>query len=136
MWKDELANKAAEIRKRFDQITEEWKLLTLPKNAGKRKRSPSSIDENRETCSLVVESDVLGRVEEKDMLVEWLLSKDDTTRNGVSVMVVIGMGGLGKTTLAQHPRVKSYFDLRGWVYVSENFHDGEDPTIIYKSESS
>ncbi|XP_074559656.1 putative disease resistance RPP13-like protein 1 [Curcuma longa] len=123
---DELANKAAEIRKRFDEITKEWKLLTLPKNAGKRKRSPSPLVRNRETSSLVVESDIFGREKEKDMLVEWLLSEDDTIDNGVSVIAVIGMGGLGKTTLAQiaynDPRVKSYFDLRGWVCVSENFH--------------
>ncbi|KAG6499843.1 putative disease resistance RPP13-like protein 1 [Zingiber officinale] len=124
---DELANKAAEIRKRFDEITKEWKLLKLPKNAGKRKRSPVLLDMNRETGSLVVESDVLGREEEKDMLVKWLLSEDDdTTGNGVSVIAVIGMGGLGKTTLAQlvynDQRVKSYFDLTGWVCVSENFH--------------
>ncbi|KAG6499823.1 hypothetical protein ZIOFF_039616 [Zingiber officinale] len=123
---DELANKAAEIRKRFDQITKEWKLLTLPKNVGKRKRSPSPLDENRETGSLVVESDVLGREEEKDMLVKWLLSEDDTSVNKVSVIAVIGMGGLGKTTLAQlvynDQRVKSYFDLTRWVCVSENFH--------------
>ncbi|XP_042402977.1 putative disease resistance RPP13-like protein 1 isoform X2 [Zingiber officinale] len=123
---DELANKAAEIRKRFDEITKEWKLLKLPTNAGKRKRSPMLLDMNRETGSLVVESDVLGRAEEKDMLVKWLLSEDDTTGNGVSVIAVIGMGGLGKTTLAQlvynDQRVKSYFDLIGWVCVSENFH--------------
>ncbi|KAG6495915.1 hypothetical protein ZIOFF_043746 [Zingiber officinale] len=123
---DELANKAAEIRKRFDEITKEWKLLKLPTNAGKRKKSPMLLDMNRETGSLVVESDVLGRAEEKDMLVKWLLSEDDTTGNGVSVIAVIGMGGLGKTTLAQlvynDQRVKSYFDLIGWVCVSETFH--------------
>ncbi|KAG6499845.1 hypothetical protein ZIOFF_039640 [Zingiber officinale] len=123
---DELANKAAVIRKRFDEITKEWKLLKLPKKAGKRKRSPMLSDMNRETGSLVVESDVLGREEEKDVLVKWLLSEDDTTGNGVSVIAVIGMGGLGKTTLAQlvynDQRVKSYFDLTGWVCVSENFH--------------
>ncbi|XP_042403014.1 disease resistance protein RGA2-like isoform X2 [Zingiber officinale] len=119
---DELANKAAEIRKSFDEITKEWKLLTLPKNSGKRKR----IVGNRETGSLVVESDVLGREEEKDMLVKWLLSEDDTSVNKVSVIAVIGMGGLGKTTLAQlvynDQRVKSHFDLTGWICVSENFH--------------
>ncbi|KAG6495910.1 hypothetical protein ZIOFF_043741 [Zingiber officinale] len=123
---DELANKATEIRKRFDEITKEWKLLKLPKNAGKRKRSPMLLDMNREEGSSVVESDVFGREEEKDVLVKWLLSEDDTTGNGVSVIAVIGMGGLGKTTLAKlvynDERVKSYFDLTGWVCVSENFH--------------
>ncbi|XP_042406487.1 putative disease resistance RPP13-like protein 1 isoform X2 [Zingiber officinale] len=122
----ELANKAAEIRKRFDEITKEWKLLTLPKNAGERKRSPLTLVDNRETGSLVLESDVLGREEEKDMLVEWLLSEDDMTDNRVSVIAIIGMGGLGKTTLAQlvynDPKVKSYFNPRGWVCVSENFN--------------
>uniref|UniRef100_A0A0E0I1I7 NB-ARC domain-containing protein n=2 Tax=Oryza nivara TaxID=4536 RepID=A0A0E0I1I7_ORYNI len=41
----------------------------------------------------------------------------------VSVLPIIGIAGIGKTTVAQvvfnKERVKEYFDIRGWIYVSE-----------------
>ncbi|XP_022684237.1 disease resistance protein RGA2-like [Setaria italica] len=47
------------------------------------------------------------------------------TMHNILVLPIVGMSGVGKTTLAQviynHPKVKEQFQRRAWVYVSEHF---------------
>ncbi|XP_054815997.1 putative disease resistance RPP13-like protein 1 [Prosopis cineraria] len=75
------------------------------------------------TTSLVDEGRTYGRDDDKEKIIEWLLSANDN--NQLSVNSIVGMGGLGKTTLAQlvynDRRVMDEFDIRVWVCVSEDF---------------
>ncbi|KAJ0949882.1 putative virus X resistance protein-like, coiled-coil [Helianthus annuus] len=87
---------------------------------------------NRETSSLILDSSkILGRDEEVEMVTRTICNKDIGKYDNGEILVygIWGMGGLGKTTLAQlvynHERVDQYFDLRCWVYVSQNFQNEE-----------
>nr|GMC60942.1 putative disease resistance protein RGA3 [Ipomoea batatas] len=87
-------------------------------------RMPVKVDETRETGSILTQSSIFGRDQDKERIIEWLV---DETREGehVSVLPILGMGGLGKTTLAQmvfnEERVAQHFDLRLWVCVTSDF---------------
>nr|XP_028955167.1 putative disease resistance RPP13-like protein 1 isoform X1 [Malus domestica]XP_028955168.1 putative disease resistance RPP13-like protein 1 isoform X1 [Malus domestica]XP_028955169.1 putative disease resistance RPP13-like protein 1 isoform X1 [Malus domestica]XP_028955170.1 putative disease resistance RPP13-like protein 1 isoform X1 [Malus domestica]XP_028955171.1 putative disease resistance RPP13-like protein 1 isoform X1 [Malus domestica]XP_028955172.1 putative disease resistance RPP13-l len=66
-----------------------------------------------------------GRDGDKDKLKDLLLLSDNESSSNFSVVPIVGMGGVGKTTLAQllfnDERVKKHFDTHAWVCVSEQY---------------
>ncbi|XP_078158360.1 disease resistance protein RGA2-like [Carex rostrata] len=84
------------------------------------------------TDSLLVESKVVGRDEDKEKVVQLLLQGREN--DDLIVVPIVGMGGLGKTTLAQlvynDPRVKEHFNLPLWVCVSEEDNIGQIVKLI------
>ncbi|XP_020535356.1 putative disease resistance RPP13-like protein 1 isoform X2 [Jatropha curcas] len=64
------------------------------------------------------------RDDDKEALIKMLL-RDDANGNDLGVIPIVGMGGVGKTTLAQFvyndSRVQEWFGVRVWVCVSEEF---------------
>jgi NB-ARC domain len=66
-----------------------------------------------------------GRARDKNKLIEWLKS-NDVSDGTYSVKTIVGMAGIGKTTLVQHVYhadiIQSNFDLKIWVYVSQQYN--------------
>uniref|UniRef100_A0A0R0GQQ5 NB-ARC domain-containing protein n=1 Tax=Glycine max TaxID=3847 RepID=A0A0R0GQQ5_SOYBN len=75
-----------------------------------------------QSTSSVVESDICDRDDDKERIFEWLTSDTDKK---LSILSIVSMGGLGKTTLAQlvynDSRIDGTFDIKASVCVSEKF---------------
>ncbi|KAM4080067.1 hypothetical protein ACB094_09G163300 [Castanea mollissima] len=70
---------------------------------------------HRETHSFVRDHDVIGRADDKQKIIDLLMLPNDN--DNISVISIVGIGGLGKTTLAQ------------WVYNDEWVAQNFDPKI-------
>lgn len=114
----ELERKLEDVIERLEFIIKQQDAMDL-KSGGEVKRAQKT-----PTSSVIEACDVYGRDNDKDMLVNLLLSHDADDEN-VGVIPIVGMGGVGKTTLAQliynDDRVQREFDLKVWIYVSEEF---------------
>ncbi|KAJ0613152.1 putative virus X resistance protein-like, coiled-coil [Helianthus annuus] len=127
------AHKVKAIRTKLDEIaSRRFELNLISSDTSHVDVGVEGEMPNRETSSLILDSSkILGRDEEVEMVIRTICNKDiGKYENGeIRVYGIWGMGGLGKTTLAQlvynHERVDQYFDLRCWVYVSENFQVNE-----------
>ncbi|PKU83877.1 disease resistance protein RGA2-like [Dendrobium catenatum] len=82
----------------------------------------------RETGSLP-KNDLIGRGKDKELVLEWLRNPSNEHRGtdlyrNISLLCIVGDGGMGKTTLLQHvykDEITKDFDRKMWVCVSNNF---------------
>ncbi|MCE0482279.1 hypothetical protein HAX54_040900 [Datura stramonium] len=87
-----------------------------------KKESPKRLP----STSLVDESGVFGRHQELEKIINHLLSSDDALgKKDPNVTPIVGLGGVGKTTLARavynDKRIKHHFNITAWVCVSEEY---------------
>ncbi|MED6182139.1 hypothetical protein PIB30_025856 [Stylosanthes scabra] len=92
------------------------------------------------STSLVVSSDIFGRDKDKEEIIKLLFDDTCDAESPLTVIPVWGMGGIGKTTLAQlvysDAKVVEKFDTMAWVCVAENFDPvGLTRTILEKIAS-
>ncbi|PWA92870.1 Disease resistance protein [Artemisia annua] len=144
MVKTRIAHKVKNIRKKLEVIdANRSRFQFTPTNIREDAVGVASEISNRETSSLVNLSKIYGRDEEKKMIVDKVCNQEIGIRQDVDdvrVYAIWGMGGIGKTTLAQlvynHEMVKRNFELKFWVYVSQAFDIKRVIKSICGSENS
>ncbi|XP_034700929.1 putative disease resistance RPP13-like protein 1 [Vitis riparia] len=113
------------IESRVEEITDILEYLAQKKDVlGLKRGVGDKFSQRWQTTSLVDESGVCGRDGDKEEIVKFLLSHN-ASGNKISVIALVGMGGIGKTTLAQvvynDRKVVECFALKAWVCVSDEF---------------
>ncbi|XP_042446812.1 disease resistance protein RGA2-like isoform X2 [Zingiber officinale] len=121
------------IQKKLDDIYADMEKMcqSLQVDASDVQYQSDLASATRETSSFLI-SNVLGREEEQKRIIELLLRSTDESASAsdkgssFSVIPLVGIGGVGKTTLAQlvykDKEIQNHFALKIWICVSENFN--------------
>ncbi|KAL5707360.1 hypothetical protein ACHQM5_025417 [Ranunculus cassubicifolius] len=94
------------------------------------------IEPRPQTSSVVDVSKIHGRDRAKEEIVSRLLGESSSQGEALRVIAIVGIGGLGKTSLAKmilnEERVNANFKTKMWVCVSEPFNLGSVAKAIIK----
>ncbi|XP_031372339.1 putative disease resistance protein RGA3 isoform X2 [Punica granatum] len=118
-----MAHRLKKMRERIDAISHDRSLFRI----GGYNDLIGSLVENQvrpETSPYERWPYVIGRDKDKNEIIEFLLNTDFD--ENVTVLPIVGIGGLGKTTLARlvfnDKSVKEYFELKLWEKLGEELH--------------
>ncbi|KAF5775846.1 putative virus X resistance protein-like, coiled-coil [Helianthus annuus] len=111
---------------KLDSINRELENLEKRKtDLGLLKIDEKPRNTSRRSETSLPERDVVGREVEKEQLLKKLLGDEGSSQDNFSVLPIVGMGGVGKTTLARllynDTKVQDHFEPKVWVCVSDDF---------------
>uniref|UniRef100_A0A0E0ACF2 NB-ARC domain-containing protein n=2 Tax=Oryza glumipatula TaxID=40148 RepID=A0A0E0ACF2_9ORYZ len=106
------------MRKRLEEIKKEMDLTNFRVDGASDEQD--WINSRHSEARLNDSDDIVGRIMEKRRIMDLLLSDEEH-----SIISIYGLGGLGKTTLAQmvfnDSTTQTAFEMLAWVYVSKKF---------------
>ncbi|KAH9716302.1 hypothetical protein KPL71_021416 [Citrus sinensis] len=119
----DIAVKIKEINEELHDIAAQKDMFDLVKSGNKSSERPRRV----QSTSLIDEEEICGRVGERNELLSKMLCESSDQQKGLHIISIVGMGGIGKTTLAQlasnHVEVKREFHKILWACVSETFDE-------------
>ncbi|PPD79767.1 hypothetical protein GOBAR_DD23289 [Gossypium barbadense] len=120
--KNSMIPKVKKITDRLNSLTTRRSCLGLSEILSQAPTSKGKQPRLQPTSVMDEAVEYFGRHKEKQEMIELLKGNNS---NGVSVLSIVGMGGMGKTTLAQlvynDATINESFDLKAWVCVSDYF---------------
>ncbi|XP_027154934.1 putative disease resistance protein RGA3 [Coffea eugenioides] len=118
-----MANKIQKISMDLERINQEALGFGLQPQIGARD-APRVLLKNRETASVTIDVSFVGRENNVSEIVKKLAAPNNDET--ISVLPIVGMGGIGKTALARNvfndPKIKEHFEKSMWVCVSDDFN--------------
>ncbi|XP_030966669.1 uncharacterized protein LOC115987288 isoform X3 [Quercus lobata] len=113
-----IERKMKKMLQRIEDISTDINSLDKKERGYNMKKEKSPL---MSTSSIVDESEIFGLNDNKKEIIGVLLHK---TGQRLSVIRIVGMGGIGKTALAQivynDPQVIDHFELRVWICISDH----------------
>ncbi|XP_021316662.1 disease resistance protein RGA2 [Sorghum bicolor] len=128
----DIGNRIKNLNERLDDIEERSKtfnFINLASYENNRRKVQSSCRARRETTGEDEVSVVGEKIDEDTIHLVDLLTKEKNVHEHKKVMVyaIVGVGGIGKTTLAKkifnHDIIKLEFEKRMWLSVNQDFSD-------------
>ncbi|KAG4912959.1 hypothetical protein JHK84_053412 [Glycine max] len=125
VFRSKMAQQIKDVSKRLDKVAADrhkfgLRIIDVDTRVVHRR------DTSRMTHSRVSDSDVIGREHDKEKIIELFMQQNPNDDDkSLSVIPIVGIGGLGKTTLAKFvfndKRIDKCFTLKMWVCVSDDF---------------